>query len=131
MAVKPDQRGAIAVEFALVLPILLLLVFGIMEVGRAYNAQVTITNAARESVRVLAIGKNDLAAVSTARSTAEILNPDLTASDVMITRNPSGAVNTCPHGSTVTVTINYKMQTVTGIAAPFTLKGRGTMLCGG
>ncbi|HKU29947.1 MAG TPA: TadE/TadG family type IV pilus assembly protein, partial [Arthrobacter sp.] len=44
---KASERGAAAVEFALVAPILVLLVLGIMEFGRAYNAQVSLTNAAR------------------------------------------------------------------------------------
>ena len=47
--------GAAAVEFALVLPFLLLLVFGLVDFGRAYNAKVTLTHAARESARMLAV----------------------------------------------------------------------------
>jgi len=35
------DRGAAAVEFALLLPVLLLLVFGIIDFGRALNAQIT------------------------------------------------------------------------------------------
>lgn len=50
------DRGAAAVEFALVLPILLLLVFGIVDFGRAYHEQVTLTHGAREGVRLLAFG---------------------------------------------------------------------------
>ncbi len=55
---RTDARdgGAAAVEFALVLPILLLLVFGIIDFGRAYHAQVTLTHGAREGVRVVAFG---------------------------------------------------------------------------
>lgn len=50
------DTGAAAVEFALLLPILLTLVFGIIDFGRAYHAQVTLTHGAREGVRVLAFG---------------------------------------------------------------------------
>ena len=46
------DRGAAAVEFALLLPLLLLLVFGIIDFGRALNAQVTLTQAAREGARL-------------------------------------------------------------------------------
>jgi Flp pilus assembly protein TadG len=46
-ASKPRDRGAAAVEFALLLPLLLLLVFGIIDFGRALNAEITITQAAR------------------------------------------------------------------------------------
>lgn len=47
-----SERGATAVEFALVLPLLLIIVFGIIDFGRAINAQITITQAAREGARV-------------------------------------------------------------------------------
>ena len=50
------DRGASAVEFALVLPLLLLIVFGIIDFGRALNAQITLTQAAREGARLDAVG---------------------------------------------------------------------------
>jgi len=46
-----SDRGAAAVEFALVAPILILLVVGIAEFGRAYNVQNSLSAAAREGVR--------------------------------------------------------------------------------
>ena len=46
-----DQRGAQLVEAALVLPILLTLVIGIVWMGRAYNTSQTLTRAAREGAR--------------------------------------------------------------------------------
>ena len=55
---KTTERGAVAVEFALLAPVLVMLLLGIMEFGRAYNAQVTLSSAAREGVRVMAINNN-------------------------------------------------------------------------
>lgn len=43
--------GAAAVEFALVLPILLVMLMGIVEFGRAWNRQQVITDTAREGAR--------------------------------------------------------------------------------
>ena len=40
--------GASAVEMAIVLPLLVLLVFGIIDFGRMLNAQIEISQAARE-----------------------------------------------------------------------------------
>ena len=54
--IKRDDRGAAMVEFAIVLPVLLLILLGIIEFGRAYNAQVSIQAAAREGARELALG---------------------------------------------------------------------------
>jgi len=45
------QTGQDLVEFALLLPILLLLVFGIFDLGRLFHAGITITSAAREGAR--------------------------------------------------------------------------------
>ena len=53
---REDDRGAIVVEFALILPILLILLFGIIEFGRAYNTQIALQGAAREGARALALG---------------------------------------------------------------------------
>ena len=53
--------GAAAVEFALVVPLLLVLVLGIAEFGRAYNMQTTLSGAAREGVREMALHNNPAA----------------------------------------------------------------------
>ena len=45
------MRGAAGVEFALVFPILLLVVFGIVEFGAAWYDKAVITNASREAAR--------------------------------------------------------------------------------
>jgi Flp pilus assembly protein TadG len=72
--VKHDsERGAAAVEFAILLPLLLMLVLGTIEFGRAYNAQITLTNAARDGVRVMAIA-NDPVGARTARRTQRHLS---------------------------------------------------------
>lgn len=46
------SRGASAVEFAIILPLLVLLVFGIVELSLALYDQAMITNASREAARV-------------------------------------------------------------------------------
>lgn len=46
-----NQKGASAVEFALVLPILILLLFGIIEFGLVLFDKAVITNASREGAR--------------------------------------------------------------------------------
>ena len=51
---RSDVEGANAVEFALVLPILVLLLFGTMYGGSLFNSQQTVTQAAREGARFAA-----------------------------------------------------------------------------
>jgi len=50
-----NQKGAAAVEFAIVLPILIMLVFGIVEFGIAYNNWISLTHAARHGARIAAV----------------------------------------------------------------------------
>ena len=54
-----NEKGASAVEFALVLPIFLMLVFGIFQFGIAFNNWIAITHAAREGARLAAVGQYD------------------------------------------------------------------------
>jgi hypothetical protein len=56
---KDSEHGAAAVEMALVLPLLILLLGGIIDYGLMLNAQVSLTHAAREGVRLEAIGTGD------------------------------------------------------------------------
>ncbi len=53
-----SERGASLVEFALVIPILLTLVMGIIEFGWLFNGWITITGAAREGARLAVVGKD-------------------------------------------------------------------------
>src|SRR5450759_2456703 len=55
------SRGQSLVEFALVLPLLLLILLGIIQFGFIFNTQVTITNAAREGARAATIYPYSLA----------------------------------------------------------------------
>ncbi|MGB4589581.1 MAG: TadE/TadG family type IV pilus assembly protein [Clostridiaceae bacterium] len=50
-----NEKGQGLVEFALVLPVLLLILLGIVEFGWLFNAKITMTSAAREAARVYAI----------------------------------------------------------------------------
>lgn len=54
-----NEKGASAVEFALILPILIILVFGIVQFGIAFNNYITITHAAREGARIAAVDLNN------------------------------------------------------------------------
>jgi Flp pilus assembly pilin Flp len=53
---RRDQEGAAAVEFALLLPLLVLLLFGMIEFGLAFNTRIQATNAAREAARQAVVG---------------------------------------------------------------------------
>jgi Flp pilus assembly protein TadG len=54
------EQGQALVEMALVLPILLILVLGILEFGRAWNTKQVVTDAAREGARLAVVQNNDI-----------------------------------------------------------------------
>ena len=51
-----NNRGQALVEFALLLPLVMLILIGIVEFGRAWQAKQTLTDAAREGARIAAVG---------------------------------------------------------------------------
>jgi len=61
-------RGQSLVEFALVLPVFLLLLVGIAEFGRAWMTRNILTGASREAVRIAAVQGNTTSALSRANS---------------------------------------------------------------
>jgi Flp pilus assembly pilin Flp len=54
-----DEEGAAAVEFAFLLPLLVLLLFGFIQFGLALNTRIQATNAAREAARAAVVGIDD------------------------------------------------------------------------
>jgi Flp pilus assembly protein TadG len=52
----PRRRGQALVELALLLPFLMVLVLGVLEMGRAWNAKQVLTDAAREGARLAVVG---------------------------------------------------------------------------
>lgn len=125
----PNDHGAAAVEFALLVPVLLLLIFGIVDFARGYNAQVTVTHAAREGVRVQALG-----GTPTETTTAT----QLAAIPLTVSVSPGP----CDPGQPTTVVTKATFTYVTPLSdfmqifgasgvLPTELTGTGVMRCGG
>jgi Flp pilus assembly protein TadG len=71
---RQRTRGQALVEFALVLPIFILILVGIFDLGRAVYAFNTVNNAAREAVRLAIVDQNCDAIGQTAREHASSLD---------------------------------------------------------
>lgn len=101
------ERGAAMVEFALIVPVLLALVFGIYQFGRGYNAKVELTGAVREGARAVALTSP---ANASSAATAAVTGgaPGLTAGSIAVT-----VVSSCPvpapAGANAVVRANYPM----------------------
>jgi Flp pilus assembly protein TadG len=97
-----NERGQTMTEFAIVLPILALLLFSVIQFGIAFNNYITLTDAVRAGARKGAVARrlsNPQAAVTTSVRNAAT---DLKASGLQITVNSTWA-----QGSDVTVTATY------------------------
>jgi Flp pilus assembly protein TadG len=127
------EKGAAAVEFALVVPILLLLLLGIVEFGRIYNAQMQLTAASRDGARVMSINGIPSQAVADAKAatiaSAGALHPDISSDQIAVSVSPS-STGVCAPGSTATVTVTYPIQFLSGLfGSSLTLTGKGVMQC--
>jgi Flp pilus assembly protein TadG len=98
-----DEQGQTATEFALVLPILALLLFAVIQFGIVFNNYVTLTDATRAGARRAAVGRQlsdpSGATIAAVRSSAN----DLSQSDLSV---PPPSSSWQP-GSDVTVTATY------------------------
>jgi Flp pilus assembly protein TadG len=124
MTFSAKQQGVAAVEFAILVPLMILMVFGITEFGRAFYQYNTLTKSVRDGVRYLSTqapgtGHNIaacLAVYGNQTCTGQVLVPGLSTSMV----NICDAIN-CPTHSAVSTgsgVVNLATVTVTGF--PFT-----------
>ncbi len=128
------ERGAAVVEFAIVLPLLILLVFGIIEFSIAYNREQGLHAAAREGARVAALPQSTSTDITNRVKSA--LNGVLSASEIQtvtITITPSGSqpCNGAAPGTHVVVTVSVPNQLSIPLFTnqTLTLTGRGEFLC--
>lgn len=118
------DRGAALIELALILPVLLMVMVGIIDFGRAYSYQESIQGAAREGARALALHQSVNNAVNGASGSATVTSIS-TGGSCPTTADPAN-----PRYATVTV----KAKITFGI--PFislgtkTLSATARMLCG-
>ncbi|KDR93774.1 TadE-like protein [Peptoclostridium litorale DSM 5388] len=101
-----NRKGQTLIELALVLPILLMLVFGIIEFGRVFNAYVLVSNASREGARQASVGKADSDVRTKVKDVASSLG--LEEGDINI--NPGKGSR--DYGDQVTVTVNYELPII-------------------
>ncbi|HIE50935.1 MAG TPA: pilus assembly protein [Armatimonadetes bacterium] len=97
------QQGQAVVEMALVLPILLLLLLGVISFGLLYSHQLIITTAAREGARRGAVGETDEEIAEVIRLRTATLNQEHLSWEIT---PPDDAPNRVP-GENLTVEVFY------------------------
>jgi Flp pilus assembly protein TadG len=119
-SVTSKRRGAAAVEFAVIAPLLVAIVLGLVEFGRAIMVEQTLVSSARESCRVAVLAgttKQDVIDRATASLNAAGI------STFTITMNPDPP-SSASEGTPVTVTIKVPFNNVTWLPVPIYLGGK-------
>ncbi len=92
-------------EFALVLPILALLLFAVIQFGIVWNNYMTVTDAARAAARKGAVSRLDPSRVTRTEQAARRSAANLEQSKVTVR-----VISSWQPGDTVTVTVSYPYQ---------------------
>lgn len=134
------EHGAVAVEFALVMPILLVLVFGIVDVGIVLAQQLSLSNSARQAARFAVVdvqGRVCGDIEAEARAAAPTIGMQA-ADPTFVLSGASGPCERPCAGSTSTtdikVTLAYRSNFVVPIPLPgmpsgLDIKGEGVFRC--
>lgn len=115
LRILKNNKGQSVVEFALIVPILLLLVFGIVEFGYAFYNKSVMEHAARSTLRMASVGKDISQVAQNAQNSIEPLLGEVTAStsegggDTTIILSPSSG-----NSMTVNITPSYSSSLKTG-----------------
>lgn len=107
-----NQRGTSAVEFAIVLPLLMVFVFGIIEFGLVFYNKAMVTNASREAARAGIVYRDPPV---TEAEIQNVVNDYCQGMLVSFGSSP-GAVTTVPsgecvnHGDELVVNVTYQYE---------------------
>ena len=118
---RRNRQGAAAVEFAVVAPVFFLMVFGMIEIGRAVMVQQVLTNASREGARIAVLDSptpTHNTVVSTV--TSYLQNGGVPAGSATITMNPTEPTS-AGYGQSVTVTVQVPFSSVSWLPKPIFL----------
>jgi Flp pilus assembly protein TadG len=117
---RRNRRAAAAVEFAIVAPIFLLMVFGMIEYGRMVMVYQILTNASREGARSAVLDGATTDSVTTS-VTAYLTQAMLTGATVTVAPNPP---SNAEYGDPVTVTVSVPFNQVSWLPSPMYLGGK-------
>src|SRR3990172_5412955 len=112
---EKKERGQSMVEFVLVVPIFLLLVFGIVDFGMGIHAWLTITSSSREGARSGSVSASAAEIESKVRSTSSQLDQSKLT---VVTTNAQGT-----SGEAVTVDVAYQSDLITPLSSVINLVG--------
>jgi Flp pilus assembly protein TadG len=119
---RKGEDGQSLVEFALVLPIFLLVLFAIVDFGMAFHAWITVTNSAREGARIGSVHAPSAAIEQRVRDTSDTLDQGNLSVSVSNADDQGGQP-----GESVVVDVSYSYSLMTPLAELLNLVSGGTI----
>jgi Flp pilus assembly protein TadG len=116
---EKKERGQAMVEFVLVLPVFLLLVFAIVDFGMGFHAWLTVTNSAREGARFGAVRASSADITQRVQDTADTLDQ---ANMTVTVTNAQG-----DPGESVVVDVDYDYTLITPLDSVLGLVSGGSV----
>lgn len=136
-----NDKGQGIIEFVLILPLLLLIIFGIIEFSRAAYYKTLMNNATKEAIRMVSVGSDSSNIADNIKSNVIPLMGDTTASittsnddegnsctKITLTPSAGNAMtiyitptynNSLQNGDTVRICIDYTLQYITPLSELF------------
>lgn len=109
---KDGEKGQALAEFALLVPIFMLLLFAIVDFGMGFYSWITVTNAAREGARLGAVLATEQQIEDRVYQTSDLPNE---ATNMTVTVTNAADVGGQP-GESVVVKVDYNYDLITPLA---------------
>lgn len=121
-----SKSGQSLVEMAIILPVLLMLIFGMVEFGRILSSYLIMENLSRDAARYGVVGHTD----TEITNLIDAQNPGLDSTKLTITIDPAG---TRTRGTALTITLNYSVDIISPVISgilpnPYPLDTSCTMM---
>jgi Flp pilus assembly protein TadG len=118
-----NETGQTMVEFAIVLPVLCVLLFAIVQLGIVFNNYVTLTDAVRAGARTAAVSRNDANPTGATTTAVRSSAADLSQTNLAVTVNSAWTAGT---DVTVTATYPYAVSLLGWVVASGSLTSKTT-----
>ena len=113
-----NKKGQALVETALILPIIILILMGIIDFGLLFNNYLVVSNASREGARNAAVGATDIEIVSIVGTVSGTLDVSKITTEI----SPSESLR--KKGDEVAVTVKYDYKLFTPVISAFFSSGQ-------
>lgn len=112
-----NQRGQAVVEFALILPVLLLIICGVIEGGWLFSNQLMINNASREGARIGVIYSKNSNQLQIIQDKVLEIIPGFMKDNVSVLASYTNPL--APRSGDISVNVTYKVTPLTPITSIF------------